>query len=329
MGARTPPGDPVFRRPPIRCRDVVFTFQAILAEQVHATAAPFSRWRGKPIGVHKIDTYRIALDLSPVLLPIPRPPVRRYLFILPRHNWRRLETGQTGRRLVAFHAALGCRRSGALPLKGNTWPASASPWNSILTYGKVDAGRPSSCRIWPNWRFLFAGSEATMCAALSGGESASSTAWSAQLRRLERTASAAVYEPYNAQRTWNAVFLVFPIWPSCPPGFAPRIAVTQASWPRSFRQAFRRHRNRSATPPWLSRLPCPGGPVPPATGPGINNTLPAPTRRWNGRASCLPPTFQGTAGRSGRYPERSRWNLHPDQHNNPERLQMPPPHRTT
>src|SRR6478609_3276050 len=64
--------------------DVVFTFEAILDEQVHSPQRALLMLEGKPIAVRKLDTYRIAFDL-PQAYSVPE---RLFdgIFILPRHK---------------------------------------------------------------------------------------------------------------------------------------------------------------------------------------------------------------------------------------------------
>ena len=308
---------------PFDADDVLFTFQAILDEQVHSPQRALLLLDGKPIGVRKLDAYRVAFDL-------PQPysvPDRLFdgIFILPRHK---LEAAWKQGKLA-----------GAWPL--STPPseiAGLGPFRlkeyvagqRILLernpyYWKVDAAGIQLPYL-AELEFLFAGSEDNQVLRFQAGESdIISRVGARNFAALEKDRERRGYVLSNASGSLEYSFLFFNL-AALPPGIAPEIAAHQAFLRRqSFRQAVSAAIDRDA----IVRLVYLGlavplaGPVPPGNRAWIDNTLPAPTHsvararqllaadgfHWNRDGSLADPTGRPVAFSiltSNNNPERSQ-----------------------
>ena len=147
---------------PFDADDVVFTFQAILDEQVHSPQRDLLMLEGKPIAVHKLDSYRVAFDL-------PQPysvPDRLFdgVFILPRHKleaaWKQGKLAEAWGMSTPPSESRASGRFGS----SNTLPAKVSRWSAIPTTGR--SIRPArNCRTCPSWCSYSPAPRTTRCCA--------------------------------------------------------------------------------------------------------------------------------------------------------------------
>ena len=308
---------------PFDADDVVFTFQAILDEQVHSPQRALLMLEGKPIGVRKLDTYRVAFDL-------PQPysvPDRLFdgIFILPRHK---LEAAWKQGKLAS------------------AWPLSTSP-SELAGLGpfrlkEYVAGQRITLERNPYyWKvdragtqlpylaelvFVFAGSEDNQVLRFQAGESdIVSRVGARNFAALEKDRERRGYELFSAGGSLEYSFLFFNLG-DLPAGIVPQIAAHQAFLRRkSFRQAVSAAIDRDAIVRliYLGRAVPLGGPVPPGNRAWINATLSAPTRsverarqllaadgfKWNRQGSLADPDGRPVAFSiltSNNNPERSQ-----------------------
>jgi peptide/nickel transport system substrate-binding protein len=308
---------------PFDADDVVFTFQAILDRQVHSPQRALLMLEDKPIGVHKLDTYRVAFDL-------PQPysvPDRLFdgIFILPRHK---LEAAWKQGKLAG------------------AWPLSTPP-SQIAGLGpfrlkEYVAGQGITLERNPYyWKvdragtqlpylaelvFVFAGSEDNQVLRFQAGESdIISRVGARNFAALEKDREHRGYELFSAGGSLEYNFLFFNLG-DLPAGIAPQIAAHQAFLRRkSFRQAVSAAIDRDAIVRlvYLGRAVALGGPVPPGNQAWINSALPAPTRsverarqllaadgfHWNREGSLADPEGRPVAFSiltSNNNPERSQ-----------------------
>ena len=309
---------------PFDAADVVFTFQAILDEQVHSPQRALLIMDGKPIGVRMLDAYHVAFDL-------PQPysvPDRLFdgVFILPRHK---LEAAWKQGRLA------------------DAWPMSTPP-SEIAGLGpfrlkEYVAGQRIALERNPYyWKvdragaqlpylselvFLFAGSEDNQVLRFQAGESDIINRVGARnFAVLEKDRERRGFQLVNAGGSLEYNFLLFNL-AALPSGVAPEIAAHQAFLRRqSFRQAVSAAIDRDAIVRlvYLGRAVPLAGPVPPGNKAWFDATLPPPTRsierarrllaadgfNWNRQGALADP--------QGRPVEFSILTSN----NNPERLQM-------
>ena len=162
---------------------------------------------GKPIGVRKLDTYRVAFDLPAAVLR-SRPPVRRHFHSAAPQTGSCLEAGQTRRRLAAFHAAFGDRRPGSLPAQGiRGGPAHHLERNPY--YWKVDQAG-AQLPYLNEVEFLFAGSEDNQVMRFQAGESdIISRVGARNFAVLEKDRERRGYDLVNAGGSLEYSFLFF------------------------------------------------------------------------------------------------------------------------
>jgi peptide/nickel transport system substrate-binding protein len=309
---------------PLDADDVVFTFQAVLDEQVHSPQRALLMMDGKPIIVHKLDVYRVAFDL-------PQPysvPDRIFdgIFILPRHKleaaWKQGKLADAWTLSTPPSEIVGL---GPFRLKqyvaGQRITFERNPY-----YWKVDqAGAQLPYLV--ELEFLFAGSEDNQVLRFQAGESDIINRVGAHnFAALEKDRVRRGYELVNTGGSLEYNFLFFNL-ADLPASVAPQIAVHQAFLRRkSFRQAVSAAIDRDAIVRlvYLGRAVPLAGPVPPGNKAWVNTALPPPTRslerarqlltadgfRWNREGTLLDP--------QGRAVEFSILTSN----NNPERLQM-------
>ena len=264
---------------------------------------------GKPIGVRKLDTYRVAFDL-------PQPysvPDRLFdgVFILPRHK---LEAAWKAGKLAdawplstppAEIAGLGPFRLKEY-VAGQRITLERNPY-----YWKVDQAG-TQLPYLNELVFLFAGSEDNQVMRFQAGESdIISRVGARNFAALEKDRERRGYDLVNAGGSLEYNFLFFNLG-DLPPGAAANRRPPGVSAPQELPAGgFRGHRPRRHRPPGL-----PGhapyrwrGPVPPGNKAWVNTSLPAPVRslerarkllaadgfKWNRDGALLDPA--GTAGR--------------------------------
>jgi peptide/nickel transport system substrate-binding protein len=309
---------------PFDADDVVFTFQAILDEKVHSVQRAMLMLEGKPIGVRKLDAYRVGFDL-------PQPysvPDRLFdgIFILPRHKleaaWKRGKLADAWPLSTPPSEIAGL---GPFRLKeyvaGQRITFERNPY-----YWKVDqagAQLPYLTEVV----FLFAGTEDNQVLRFKAGESDIISRLGAHnFAALETDRERRGYDLFNAGASLEYSFLFFNLG-DLPPGAAPQITAHQSFLRRkSFRQAVSAAIDRGAIARlvYLGKAVPLGGPVPPGNKAWINTSLPAPVRsvekarqilaadgfKWSHDGGLLDP--------QGRPVEFSILTSN----NNPERLQM-------
>jgi peptide/nickel transport system substrate-binding protein len=263
---------------PFDADDVVFTFQAILDERVHSPQRALLMLEGKPIGVHKLDSYRVAFDL-------PQPysvPDRLFdsIFILPRHKleaaWKQGKLGDAWPLATPPSDLAGL---GPFRLKeyvaGQRIALERNPY-----YWKVDRAG-AQLPYLAELVFVFAGTEDNQVLRFQAGESdIISRVGARNFAALEKDRERRGYELAGAGGSLEYNFLFFNLG-DLPAGMAPQIAAHQAFLRRqSFRQAVSAAIDRNAIVRlvYLGRAVPLGGPVPPGNKAWINTTLPAPTR---------------------------------------------------
>jgi peptide/nickel transport system substrate-binding protein len=309
---------------PFDADDVVFTFQAILDEQVHSPQRALLMLEGKPIGVHKLDTYRVAFDL-------PQPysvPDRLFdgVFILPRHKleaaWKQGKLASAWPLSTSPSELAGL---GPFRLKeyvaGQRITLERNPY-----YWKVDQAG-TQLPYLAELEFLFAGTEDNQVLRFQAGESdIISRVGARNFAALEKDRERRGFELYSAIGSLEYNFLFFNL-AELPASVAPQVAIHQTFLRRkSFRQAVSAAIDRDAIVRlvYLGRAVPLGGPVPPGNKAWINTALPAPTRsvararqllaadgfQWNREGALADPT--------GRPVEFSILTSN----NNPERQQM-------
>ena len=309
---------------PFDADDVVFTFQAILDEKVHSVQRAMLMLEGKPIGVRKLDTYRVGFDL-------PQPysvPDRLFdgIFILPRHKledaWKRGKLADAWPLSTPPSEIAGL---GPFRLKeyvaGQRITFERNPY-----YWKVDQAG-SQLPYLTELVFLFAGSEDNQVLRFQAGESdIISRVGARNFAALEKDRERRGYDLFNAGGSLEYSFLFFNLG-DLPAGASPQIAAHQAFLRRkSFRQAVSAaiDRNAIARLVYLGKAVPLGGPVPPANKAWINTSLPAPVRsveeaRWILAADGFKWSHDGgLRDPQGRPVEFTILTSN----NNPERLQM-------
>jgi len=263
---------------PFDADDVVFTFQAILDEKVHSVQRAMLMLEGKPIGVRKLDAYRVGFDL-------PQPysvPDRLFdgIFILPRHKleaaWKRGKLADAWPLSTppSEIAGLGPFRLKAY-VAGQRITFERNPY-----YWKVDqagAQLPYLTEVV----FLFAGSEDSQVLRFQAGESdIISRVGARNFAALEKDRERRGYDLFNAGSSLEYSFLFFNLG-DLPAGASPQITAHQVFLRRkSFRQAVSAaiDRNAIARLVYLGKAVPLGGPVPPGNKAWINTSLPAPVR---------------------------------------------------
>ncbi len=256
--------------------DVVFTFEAILDEQVHSPQRALLMLDGKPIVVRKLDTYRIAFDL-------PQPysvPERLFdgIFILPRHKleaaWKQGRLDEMWRLSTppSEIAGLGPFRVKKY-VAGQHITLERNPH-----YWKVDQAG-AQLPYLTELEFVFAGSEDNQMLRFQAGESdIISRVGARNFAVLEKDRARRGYELVNAGSGLEYNFLFFNLGDP-PPGKSPEIAVRQTFLRRkSFRQAVSAAIDRDSIVRlvYLGHAVPLAGPVPPGNKAWINNSLPAP-----------------------------------------------------
>lgn len=308
---------------PFDADDVVFTFHVILDEQVHSPQRALLMLDGKPIGVHKLDVYRVAFDL-PQAYSVPD---RLFdgIFILPRHKleaaWKQ---GKLGSAWPLSSAPSEIAGLGPFRLKqylaGQRITLERNPY-----YWKVDSAGVQLPYL-TELEFLFAGSEDNQVLRFQAGESdIISRVGARNYVALGKDGARRGYTLYNASGSLEYSFLFFNLG-GLPAGTAPEIAAHQAFLRRqSFRQAVSAAIDRNAIVRlvYLGLAVPLGGPVPPGNRAWINTALPAPTRsverarqllaadgfRWNRDGSLADPAGRPVAFSiltSNNNPERSQ-----------------------
>jgi peptide/nickel transport system substrate-binding protein len=309
---------------PFDAGDVVFTFQAILDEQVHSAQRALLMLDDKPIAVRQLDTYRVAFDL-------PQPysvPDRLFdgIFILPRHK---LETAwKQGKLADAWPlstppsdlAGLGPFRLKQY-VAGQRIVLERNPY-----YWKVDQAG-TRLPYLSELEFLFAGSEDNQVLRFQAGESDIINRVGARnFAALEKDRDRRGYELVNAGGSLEYNFLFFNL-ADLPSAVAPEIAAHQAFLRRrSFRQAVSAAIDRDAIVRlvYLGRAVPLAGPVPPGNKAWVNTALPPPVRSLErARRLLAADGFKWSrdgalADPEGRPVEFSILTSN----NNPERLQM-------
>ena len=309
---------------PFDADDVVFTFQAILDEQVHSPQRALLMLEDKPIGVRKLDPYRVAFDL-------PQPysvPDRLFdgVFILPRHK---LEAAwKQGKLADAWPLSTApSDLAGLGPFRVKQYAAGQ---HIILErnpyYWKVDQAG-TQLPYLAELEFLFAGNEDNQVLRFQAGESDIINRVGARnFAVLEKDRKRRGDDLVNAGGSLEYNFLFFNL-AGLPPGIAPPIAAHQAFLRRkSFRQAVSAAIDRDAIVRlvYLGRAVPLAGPVPPGNKAWVNTALPAPVRslerarqllaadgfQWNREGALADP--------EGRPVEFSILTSN----NNPERVQM-------
>ncbi len=308
---------------PFDADDVVFTFQAILDEKVNSPQRSLLMLEGKPIGVKKLGTYRVAFDL-------PQPysvPDRLFdgVFILPRHK---LEAAWKQGKLA------------------DAWPLSTPP-SEIAGLGpfrlkEYVAGQRITFERNPYyWKidqagtqlpylnelvFLFAGSEDNQVMRFQSGDSdIISRVGARNFAVLEKDRERRGFELANSAGSMEYNFLFFNL-ANLPAGIPPQIAAHQAFLLRkSFRQAVSAAVDRDAIVRlvYMGRAVPLAGPVPPGNKAWINQSLPAPKRslerarqllaadgfKWNREGGLLDPNghpVEFTILTSNSSPERAQ-----------------------
>jgi peptide/nickel transport system substrate-binding protein len=309
---------------PFDADDVVFTFQAILDEKVQSVQRAMLMLEGKPIGVRKLDAYRVGFDL-------PQPysvPDRLFdgIFILPRHKleaaWKRGKLADAWPLSTPPSEIAGL---GPFRLKeyvaGQRITFERNPY-----YWKVDqagAQLPYLTEVV----FLFAGSEDSQVLRFQAGESdIISRVGARNFAALEKDRERRGYDLFNAGSSLEYSFLFFNLG-DLPAGASPQITAHQVFLRRkSFRQAVSAaiDRNAIARLVYLGKAVPLGGPVPPGNKAWINTSLPAPVRSVEKARQILAADgFKwsrdgGLRDPQGRPVEFSILTSN----NNPERLQM-------
>jgi peptide/nickel transport system substrate-binding protein len=263
---------------PFDADDVVFTFEAILDEQVHSVQRAMLLLGDKPIAVRKLDANRVAFDL-------PQPysvPDRIFdgIFILPRHKleaaWKRGKLAEAWPISTPPAEVVGL---GPFRLKeyvpGQRITLERNPY-----YWKVDQAG-TQLPYLNEVVFLFAGTEDNQVLRFQAGESdVISRVGARNFAALEKDRQRRGYILVNAGGSLEYSFLFFNLG-DLPAGASPEITAHQAFLRRkSFRQAVSAAIDRGA----IARLVYLGnavplsGPVPPANKAWINASLLAPVR---------------------------------------------------
>jgi peptide/nickel transport system substrate-binding protein len=309
---------------PFDADDVVFTFQAILDQQVHSPQRTLLMMDGKPIGVRKLDPYRVAFDL-------PGPysvPDRLFdgVFVLPRHQleaaWKQGRLADAWPLTVAASQIAGL---GPFRLKeyvaGQRITLERNPY-----YWKVDQAG-TQLPYLSELVFVFAGSEDNQVLRFQAGESDIVNRVGARnFAILEKDRERRGYQLADAGSSLEYSFLLFNL--AGPPSPAsPRMAGRPAFLRRqSFRQAVSAAIDRDAIVRlvYLGRAVPLAGPVPPGNKAWIDTAIPAPTRSvQRARQLLAADGFQWSregalTDAEGRPVEFSILTSN----NNPERLQM-------
>jgi peptide/nickel transport system substrate-binding protein len=309
---------------PFDAGDVVFTFQAILDENVHSAQRALLMLDDKPIAVRQLDTYRVAFDL-------PQPysvPDRLFdgVFILPRHKleaaWKQGKLAEAWPLSTppADLAGLGPFRLKQY-VAGQRIVFERNPY-----FWKVDQAG-AQLPYLAELEFLFAGSEDNQVLRFQAGESDIINRVGARnFAALEKDRSRRGYELVNAGGSLEYNFLFFNL-ADLPAAVTPEIAAHQAFLRlKSFRQAVSAAIDRDAIVRlvYLGRAVPLAGPVPPGNKAWVNTALPPPNRslerarqllaaggfKWNREGSLTDP--------EGRPVEFSILTSN----NNAERLQM-------
>ena len=310
---------------PFDADDVVFTFQAILDEQVHSAQRALLMLEGKPIVVRKLDTYRVAFDL-------PQPysvPDRLFdgIFILPRHKleaaWKQGKLADAWRLSTPPSEIAGL---GPFRLKeyvaGQHITLERNPY-----YWKVDQAG-AQLPYLTELEFVFAGSEDNQVLRFQAGESdIISRVGARNFAVLEKDRERRGYELVNAGSGLEYNFLFFNLGDLPAGALAGNRRPPGLSAPQEFPAGgFRRHRPRCHRPPGVSGARRAAGRPGTARQQGVDQS-PACRRRcarWNARANCWPPTASNGAATArcsipqGQPVEFSILTSN----SNPERLQM-------
>ena len=263
---------------PFDADDVVFTFEAILDEQVHSVQRDMLMLEGKPIGVRKLDRYRVAFDL-------PQPysvPDRLFdgIFILPRHKleaaWKqgKLSDAWPLSTRPSEIAGLGPFRLKEY-IAGQRITLERNPY-----YWKVDQAGVQLPYL-TEVEFVFAGTEDNQVLRFQAGESdIISRVGARNFAALENGRGRHGYNLVNAGASLEYSFLFFNLG-DLPAGAPPQIAAHQAFLrQKRFRQAVSAAIDRSAMARlvYLGKAVPLAGPVPPGNKAWINTSLPAPVR---------------------------------------------------
>jgi peptide/nickel transport system substrate-binding protein len=263
---------------PFDADDVVFTFDAIMDEQVQSVQRALLMLEGKPIRVRKLDTYRVAFDL-------PQPysvPDRLFdgIFILPRHKleaaWKRGKLADAWPLSTPPSEIAGL---GPFRLKeyvaGQRITLERNPY-----YWKVDRAGVQLPYL-TEVEFLFAGTEDNQVLRFQAGESdIISRVGARNFAALEKDRTRRGYDLVDAGGSLEYSFLFFNLG-DLPAGASQQIATHQTFLRRkSFRQAVSAAIDRSAIARlvYLGKAVPLGGPVPPGNKAWINTSLPAPVR---------------------------------------------------
>jgi peptide/nickel transport system substrate-binding protein len=263
---------------PFDADDVVFTFQAILDEQVHSPQRALLMFEGKPIGVSKLDTYRVAFDL-PQTYSVPD---RLFdsVFILPRHK---LEAAwKKGKLADAWPLSTPPQEVAGLgPFRLKEYVAGQHiTFERNPYYWKVDQAG-TQLPYLAELTFVFAGSEDNQLLRFQAGESdIISRVGARNFAALEKERERRGYELFSGAGSLEYNFLCFNL-ADLPSGVARQIAAHQAFLRRkSFRQAVSAAIDRAAIVRlvYLGRAVPLASPVPPGNRLWINKAIPAPTR---------------------------------------------------
>jgi peptide/nickel transport system substrate-binding protein len=308
---------------PFDADDVVFTFEAILDEQVHSPQRALLMLEGKPIGVHKIDTNHVAFDL-------PQPysvPDRIFdsIFILPRHKleaaWKK---GKLAEAWPISAAPSDIAGLGPFRLKeyvaGQRITLERNPY-----YWKIDQAG-TQLPYLAELEFVFAGTEDNQVMRFQAGESdIISRVGAHNFAALEKSRERHGYELFSVAGSLEYSFLFFNL-AELPSGIAPQVAAHQAFLRRkSFRQAVSAAIDRDAIVRlvYLDRAVPLASPVPPGNKLWINHNIPPATRSVE-RARQLLAADGFTWGREGALADPEGRPVEFSiltSNNNPERLQ--------
>jgi peptide/nickel transport system substrate-binding protein len=309
---------------PFDADDVVFTFEAILDEQVHSVQRELLMLEGKPVRVRKLDRYRVAFDF-------PQPysvPDRLFdgIFMLPRHKleaaWKR---GKLADAWPLSTPASEIAGLGPFRLKeylaGQRITLERNPY-----YWKVDQAG-TQLPYLSEVVFLFAGTEDNQVLRFQAGESdIISRVGARNFAALEKDRERRGYNLVNAGASLEYSFLFFNLG-DMPAGAAPQIAEHQAFLRRkSFRQAVSAGIDRDAIARivYLGKAVPLGGPVPPGNKAWINTRLPATVRSVERARQILAADgFKWSPDGALRDPQGRPVEFSIlTSNNNPERLQM-------
>ncbi len=259
---------------PFDADDVLFTFQVVYDEKLHSPQRDMLLLNGKPIGVRKLDAYRVAFDL-----PEPRAVADRLfdgVYILPRH---RLEAvWKSGKLADAWTLATPPSEIAGLgPFRLKSYTAGQQiTLERNPYYWKVD----SSGQALPyldEVRFLPVGTEDNQVLRFQAGETdVINRVGAGNFQVLEKDQERRGYQMQDLGASLETSFLVFNLGEV--PG-VPQIAARQAFLKRKeFRQAVSAAIDREAMVKLIyqGRANALAGPVAPGNRAWVDPDLPVP-----------------------------------------------------